>query len=297
MNTRTVVFAVVALFVAVGTAVLIQNWMSAQRALMLAQIPKKEEAPKGSRIIVAKKDLPIGTLLKPEDMEWQAWPPGKLSQAYMVEGKKEISAVAGAVVRHPISEGEPMTAGQVVKPGERGYLAAVLSPGMRAMTVPINATSGIAGFVFPGDRVDIILGHKYSAGEGRDKKTVKASETVLENVRVLAVDQSLANPTGKASIRKTATLEVTPRQAELITVARALGGLSLVLRGLRKEDGDLDTIPSDDSVPVAGSRGRTLTRDFDVSRAIGSSDEGDSHVINVIHGQRSDVRKFQGKGK
>ena len=288
MNTRTVIFGVVALLIAVGTAILVQNWMAAQRAEMLSMVPKKQNAPKGTRIVVAKRDLPIGTLLKAADMEWQAWPPGRLSPAYIVEGKKNIDVAVGAVVRFPITAGEPVTEGQIVQPGERGYLAAVLSPGMRALTVPINATSGLAGFVFPGDRVDIIVSHRTKKG----KTIVKASETVLENVRVLAVDQSLGRTQGKASIGRTATLEVTPHQAEIITVARSLGGLSLSLRGLRRKDGEPE-IETSNGEAMAGYRGRTATRDSDVSRVISSSDDSDMHVVNVIHGKNSSVRKFR----
>lgn len=289
MNTRTIIFGAVALLVAVGTAVLIQNWMAAQKAQMEAMIPKKAGPVVGSRVIVAKRELPVGTLLKAADLEWQAWPPGRLSPAYMVEGKQTFEAVVGAVVRNTVTIGEPITIGQVVQPGERGYLAAVLSPGLRALTVPINATSGIAGFIFPGDRVDIIVSHKYK----KDKEVVKASETVLENVRVLAVDQQLGNVEGKASIRKTATLEVTPRQAETITVARALGSLSLSLRGLRREDGKPDT-ETKDGDSIAGHRGRSVTRDSDVSRVISNNDDENLHIVNVIHGKKAVVTKFRG---
>jgi pilus assembly protein CpaB len=289
MNTRTIIFAVVALLVAVGTAVLIQNWMANQQAQMRAMIPKPQAPPTGTRILVAKRNLPMGTLLKPTDMEWQTWPPGRLSQAYMVEGQKSIDTVVGAVVRNTITAGEPVTEGQVVKPGQRGYLAAVLTPGRRAITVPINATSGIAGFIFPGDRVDILVSHRAKKG----KATVRASETVLENVRVLAVDQHLENPKGKASVGKTATLEVTPRQAEIITVARSLGGLSMSLRGLRQEEG-APPLEDEDGEVVAGHRGRTLTRDSDVSRLIQSNDDANMTVVNIVHGKKTVVRKFRG---
>ncbi len=141
----------------------------------------------------------------------------------------------GTVVRTGVASGEPVTNERVVKSGERGFLAAVLSPGKRAVSVPVTATTGIAGFIFPGDRVDLILTHAIDK-KGEDDRTRRASETVLTDVRVLAVDQQTDDQNGKASIAKTVTIELTPRQAELVSLVMELGRLSLSLRSLAKVD-------------------------------------------------------------
>ena len=145
------------------------------------------------------------------------------------------------LVRHPITAGEPVTRGGLVAPGDRGFLAAALAPGMRAITVPVSAKTGVGGFVFPGDRVDMLLTHTV-AGEGTALKT---TETILRNLRVLATDQSTEStttPDGKTVVRafRTITLEVTPRIAEKISVAQTIGTLSLVLRSIADNQTELE---------------------------------------------------------
>jgi pilus assembly protein CpaB len=144
-------------------------------------------------------------------------------------------------VRYPITAGQPLTVGALVKPGDRGFLAAALGPGMRAVTVPVSERTGVAGFIFPGDRVDLMLTQTVE-GEGRPLKT---SETVLRNLRVLATDQSteqVTNEQGKTVVRNfnTVTLEVTPKLAEKVAVAQTLGTLSLVLRSLADNQAELE---------------------------------------------------------
>jgi pilus assembly protein CpaB len=182
-----------------------------------------------------------------------------------------------------------------VKPGDRSFLAAVLTPGTRAVAVPVNAHSSIAGLVLPGDRVDIILSHRFdNGGETQKREIHTASETVLTNVRVIAIDQSTDDQKGKPVVPKTATLEVTPRQAELVTVAMELGKLSLSLRSLAKaEDGTDDDGSADDTVPhepPIAARGNTLTRDSDVSRLIASRpDRRSQHLVHLMRGSKSAV--------
>jgi pilus assembly protein CpaB len=179
-------------------------------------------------------------------------------------------SLIGTVVRLPIAAGQPITSSRIVRPGEQGFLAAALKPGMRAISVAISDTSGIAGLVFPGDRVDLLLTHDIEAvGGGTSKRHV--SETVLENIRILAIDQSLNHQvdekgTGPAMVAKTATIEVSPKQAEMVAVAGTLGLLSLSLRSLASPDGgttvtDIRDIPDPE-------RGTTFTLDTDVSRVL-----------------------------
>ena len=131
--------------------------------------------------------------------------------------------------------GEPVTLRKLVGPGERGFLAAALAPGMRAVTVPVNQTTGIAGFIFPGDRVDMLLTHLVVDARGSERQ---ASETVLYNVRVLAVDRDTNNIENAPKVASTVTLEVTPKIAEVISVLRKLGDLSLSLRSLAGSEVD-----------------------------------------------------------
>ena len=290
MNAKTIVIAIVALVVAGATGLLIQSWMTAQRDAMLRSMPKKAKDTGVPKVMVARKTLPAGTFLKPEHLEWRAWPKAGIAKSYMVKGKRTVKELVGAVVRRGISAGDPITAGRIVRPGSRGFMAAVLTPGMRAVSVPINATTGIAGFVFPGDRIDLILTHKLRSGKGKKRKSSQVSETVLTGVRVLGVDQRSNDQKrkGKIKVPKTATIEVTPKQAEMVAVAKELGKLSLSLRSLAIEQAT--------GRPAAltmgpARRGRTSTRASDVSRLIGVSRRRGS-TVTVLRGRKSATKKL-----
>ncbi len=288
MNAKTIVIAIVALVVAGATGLLIQNWMSAQRDAMLRGMPKVAKDTGVPKVMVARKSLPAGTFLKPEHLEWRAWPKAGIAKAYLVKGKRTINELVGAVVRRGISAGEPITDGRIVRSGERGFMAAVLTPGMRAVSVPINATTGIAGFVFPGDRVDLILTHKLHAGRGKKRKSHQVSETVLTGVRILGVDQRSNDQKGKVKIPKTTTIEVTPKQAEMVAVAKEIGKLSLSLRSLAIEQ--TTGLPA--ALPMGPARrGRTTTRASDVSSLIGVARGGGS-TVTVLRGRKSATKKL-----
>ena len=291
MNAKTIVIAIVALVVAAATGLLIQSWMSAQRDAMLRSMPKVAKDTGVPKVMVARKGLPAGTFLKPEHIEWREWPKRGIAKAYLVKGKRTINELVGAVVRRGISAGEPITDGRIVKPGSRGFMAAVLTPGMRAVSVPINATTGIAGFVFPGDRIDLILTHKLSSGKGKKRKSSQVSETVLTGVRVLGVDQRSNDQTqgkGRVKIPKTTTIEVTPKQAEMVAVAKELGKLSLSLRSLAIEEAS--GLPA--ALPMGPARrGRTTTHASDVSRMIGRGGQRGASVT-VLRGRKSATQKI-----
>jgi pilus assembly protein CpaB len=252
-------------------------WLLTQTAAPPAAVV---EAPKpvATMVLIAKTDISVGTFLKEEMVGWQAWPNDTLDPSYMVQGQTDPKTQApidpkslvGTVARLPIAVGQPITSSRIVHPGEQGFLAAALKPGMRAITVAVNDTTGIAGLVFPGDRVDMLLTHEIqSTGANGEKR--HATETVLENIRILAIDQSLSHQndpkqTGPAVIAKTATIEVNPKQAEMVAVASTLGLLSLSLRSLASPDGgttvtDIRDIPDPE-------RGTTFTLDSDVSRVL-----------------------------
>ena len=139
---------------------------------------------------------------------------------------------SGAVVRRAIVQGEPLTKDRIVKPGDRGFAAAILKDGMRAVSVNVNAMTGIAGLVFPGDYVDVILTHAIRRPDDEERPIRQVSETILNNVRILAMDQRTDDQSSKPSVPKTATLEVSPKQAEILMVSSDIGRLSLSLRSL-----------------------------------------------------------------
>jgi pilus assembly protein CpaB len=161
------------------------------------------------------------------------------------------SKLVGTVVRYPITAGQPVTRGSLVGPEDRGFLAAALSPGMRAVTVPVTATSGLAGFVFPGDHVDIVLTESVS---GSGDQPLKVSETILRNVRVLATDQRYTDKDqdGKVKVQQASnvTLEVTPKIAEKIAVAQSVGSLSLSLRSLSDTSSDVDQAVASGNIKI-----------------------------------------------
>ncbi len=293
MNAKTIVIAIVALVIAGATGLLIQSWMSAQRDAMLRAMPKAAKDTGMPRVMVARKSLPAGTFLRPEHLEWRAWPKAGVAKVYLVKGKRTIKELVGAVVRRGIPAGEPMTDGRIVRSGSRGFMAAVLTPGMRAVSVPINATTGIAGFVFPGDRVDLILTHKLHSGKGKKRKSHQVSETVLTGVRILGVDQRSNDQktTGKIKVPKTTTIEVTPKQAEMVAVAKEIGKLSLSLRSLAIDQ--TTGLPA--ALPMGPARrGRTTTRASDVSRLIGVASGGGS-TVTILRGGKSANKKIGAK--
>ncbi len=252
MNPRSLILIVLAAAGVILVVLLTRSFLtSAQQQASTAQVA---QAPKAVavQVLVAKRDLPVGTILSPEDTHWSDWPEKGVNDAYFVGKKDKKSAADGQVVRLPISKGEPLTRSSMVKQGERGFLAAILSPGMRAVTVKLSPTSGIGGFIFPGDRVDVLLTHTIEVS--RSEK-YQVAETVFQNVRILAVDQKSASD-DKAKIGKTATLEVTPKMAEKVVMLSNIGSLSLSLRSLANASGAPMSNP--DSPPISKTKSHSM---------------------------------------
>lgn len=275
MRLKSILLVVVALVLAGFTAFMVRNWMDAERAAAQRALANRPQAqqPAGVQVLVAKRDLPVGTFLRPEHLRWQTWPEASLSPAYAVEGKKKIEDFVGSVVRLPVANGEPITDGRVVSPGNSGFLAAVLRPGYRAVSVPVTVTSGISGFVFPGDHVDVLLTHNLPmpVDGGLERR---AAVTVLRDIRVLALDQKVdVKPGEAASVPRTATIEVTPKQTEIVTVVVEMGKLSLSLRSLQRDEPLLPEddpfqqvgLSADEKKPSENLTDRTFTLDSDVS--------------------------------
>lgn len=295
MTLRRVLFLVVALVIAVGTALLARGWVAAERAAAVASRPKVQVPQPAAQVLVAAKDLAPGSFVKPAHLKWQAWPKDGLQDAYIVKGASgksgdgKSSDFSGAVVRTRVLAGQPITRQGVVQPGERGFMAAVLTPGMRAVSVPVNATSGIAGFAFPGDKVDVVLTLRLPE-QGENKRPRYASQTLLQDVRVLAMDQLADNADGQARVAKTATLEVSSKNAEHVALGLQLGTLSLSLRSLAQ---DRDTAP--DSVlelaSGADDHSYTLDREILFMRNKPATASGGRKVY-VLRGDKTETAKF-----
>ncbi|MEP3050259.1 MAG: Flp pilus assembly protein CpaB [Erythrobacter sp.] len=236
MDRKKLVLLLGALIIAVGTA------FAARSMFAGAAAPEAEAVvPEGPKVLVAQRALQTGTIITADALSYQQWPEELVQDAYFIDGESDVTQLLGTVVRHPVTAGEPVTQGSLVRPGDRGFLAAALGPGMRAVTVPVSAKTGVAGFVFPGDRVDLVLTQAVE-GEGQ---ALRAAETVLRNLRVLATDQSTeqdTNEAGKTVVRafRTVTLEVTPKIAEKVAVAQTIGTLSLVLRSIADNQSELE---------------------------------------------------------
>jgi pilus assembly protein CpaB len=276
MRGRTLILFVVALTLAGGTAMLVRSFL-AQRPDAEAEALARPAAPQ-KFVLVARGAITRGQILKPQDFSWQVWPEGGIDKNYIqTGGTRTADSFAGWVARDPIAAGEPISDAKIVSPGSRGFLAAVLRPGMRAISVPINATSGISGFVFPGDQVDLMITHQLT-GAGGNEAQHKAAETVLQDVRVIGIDQKLDSKTGEPLVAHTATLEVTPKQTEIIAVAAEIGKLSLSLRSLAAASNEKSTADS-----PAGDEKATFTMDSEVSQLLPKPGAG-AEGVTILRG-------------
>ena len=282
MRIRTLVLFVIAILLAGGTAMLMRSWL-AQRSAEIEAAPLARPAAPQKSVLVARGTIARGQILKPGDFTWQVWPEGGIDRAYILAGTRTAESFGGWVARDPFVPGEPIIEAKIVAPSSRGFLAAVLRPGMRAVSVPVTATSGISGFVFPGDQVDILITHALPGAPGQnDQQLHRAAETVLRDVRVIAVDQKLDTKGSEAIVAHTATLEVTPKQSEMIAVATEIGKLSLSLRSLAA------AAAVDPSEPTeAGPGPGTFTYDSEVSRLLpkpGTQQNTSADVVTVLRG-------------
>jgi len=252
MGAARIAILAVAAIAAIALAFLVRGMLSPKAPpapVMAAAAPEKPMA----QVLVAKRDLAIGVRLTPADMTWQPWPAEALNPAFVTDGaapavapakttdkavqaatrattdlvmaQGPMQAFEGAIIKEAIMKGEPVMAHKVVRAGQSGYMAVVVSPGMRAMSVPINAETAAGGFILPGDRVDVLQSRK-----GADDKGF-ITETLMRNVRVLAIDQQTApGKDGKSIVGAVATLELPASDIELLARGKAQGEMQLALR-------------------------------------------------------------------
>lgn len=278
MSTQKLPVLLVALLIAGITVFAARSMMSDPE-----KAPVKEEAQLTYEILVADKDLPAGTLLKESDMDWKKWPKEDGGTDYAIKGETEMSEYAGTVVRYGMNEGEPMLESRTVRVGEQGFMAAALSPGMRAVSIAITPVAGVAGFVFPGDRVDVIVTHLINQKSDINPMERRVSETMLQNIRVLALDQKMDDKVSEATIAQIATIEVTPKQAETMALITELGTVSLALRSIAND-------PATDSLKKKDA----ITWDSDVSRVLPrpANRTGAVQKILIIRGKEATEALF-----
>ncbi|MBN9320268.1 MAG: Flp pilus assembly protein CpaB [Caulobacterales bacterium 68-7] len=263
MSPARVLIIVIAAVAAIGCALLLRGALGGK-----ADAPAPATAERATtRVLVAKRDLGIGDRLQPSDLGWQEWPADALNPNLITDGaapvkESERSSAAkvataagdmiggagpmqtyqGSIVREPILNGEPILARKLVRDGEGGFLSVVLAPGKRAIALPVTVDAAAGGFILPGDHVDVLRSREVdqvqAGGGGQSTKDEFIAETVLTNLRVLAIDQATEVQKGaKSLIGATATLEVGPSDAEVLTRAKAQGSLVLALRSITDSGG------------------------------------------------------------
>jgi pilus assembly protein CpaB len=259
--TRIAILATAAI-AAIGIALIVRQLASHHAAPPPAAVAQvATPARPMTQVLVAHRDLPVGTRLVSGDLAWQAWPADAVNPVYITDGQAPTSApsdpaeaakaqagqaakaataavtgavgpmeaIYGSIVKDPITASEPITKAKLVRGGEGGYMAVVLRPGMRAISVAVNVTNAAAGFILPGDRVDVMQGHAVDAVSGGHAGF--SAQTLLKNIRVLAIDQTTQPPKGGQSLLgAVATLEVAAADAEVLVRAKAQGEVVLVLR-------------------------------------------------------------------
>ncbi len=277
MNVRMILLVGFALLSAAATFFLAKTWIDSQRDAIRRQAESlKPTTTESVNVLVAKADLPSGLIVKRDHMEWKPWPEKGVGKNFLMEGRDKMEDVVDSVVRGGIVMGEPIVKGRVLKPGDRGFMAAVLKPDMRAISVKVKVDNSVSGFIKPGDHIDLLLSHTVTPTNSVPPRQHKIAETILSDLRVIAVDQTSNDQNGQASVSKTITLEVTQKQSEIITVAKNVGSLSFVLRSLPRENAKANQV-------AKRVNRRSRTWDSEASRVLPSVG-GPRNQIEVVRG-------------
>jgi pilus assembly protein CpaB len=230
MNTARIVVLVIALGAGGVAAYLASGYDNkpAQVAPVAEKLPTVE-------ILVARADIGLGQILKPEDLQWQVWPAGAASGTFIRRDNRPEaqSQIAGSIARVPLMQGEPIREQKLVRAEGSGFMAAILPSGMRAVSTEISAETAAGGFILPNDRVDVVLTRRLKNPDGVGGNDLVLSEIILTNIRVLAIDQAPKEKDGQnALVGKTVTLELKPEQVATLSAARQGGTLQLALRSI-----------------------------------------------------------------
>lgn len=195
--------------------------------------------PARARILVAARALPAGTLLKEDDFTIREVAPEDASGSAVAPTVEALAELRGAMLRHFMEPGAPLDRAQYLRPRDRGFLAAVLAPGRRAISIGVDVVTGAAGLIWPGDQVDLILTQELGSADAPLARRI-VGETMLTDVRVIAVDQQITQGASGAEatvnrVARTVTLEVTTAQAERVAVGSRLGRVALTVRAIEPE--------------------------------------------------------------
>jgi pilus assembly protein CpaB len=250
MNITRIAILGVAAIAAGGAALMVRGMLGGGTPASQASVSQVSAT---TDVLVASKDVTPGHVLDAASVRWEGWPKSSVSKDFITkETQPDIAkAITGVVVRAPLVPGQPITDANVVHAGAAGFLSATIAPGMRAIGVSVTAQTSAGGFILPNDRVDVVLTRELPTTGGAKQYV---SETFLNDVRVLAVDQTAHQDKDKDSVvGKTATLELTPDQAEQLAHAEQIGVLSLTLRALGDNSGEADS--------ATRRPARTATRD------------------------------------
>ena len=217
-----------------------------------------------TEVLVASTDIGMGNLVGQQDLRWQTWPAeaanGSANFIRKSERPEAIGQLTGSIARVPFSTGEPIREAKLIHANGSGYMAAILPGGMRAVSIDISPERGVSGFVLPNDHVDVILSrHDKEAEKNNGGTDVLISETIMTDVRVLAIGKTVEEKSGEHTVDGTvATLELSPSETERLSLARQLGTLSLALRSL-VDSGRQGPVRRNDAIVVyRGANSQTL---------------------------------------
>lgn len=243
-----------------------------------AEVASSGPAPLMVKFLVASKPLPAGTLAREEDFAAKAEASTSVPHDIIVDTPDARANLRGSLIRARIEAGQPVLSTEIMRPGDRGFIASVLQPGYHAVSVPVDSVSGVAGLIWPGDHVDVILTQQLrNAPQARGG----TSETMLRDVRVIAVDQEMVQgaPTDNTTagkVARTVTLEATPEDAQKLALATTMGKLSLSIR----------------SAMDAKAPATPVTYVSDVSAALQQDAPPTGVVVRVFEGDRANEVKF-----
>lgn len=239
MSPMRIVILFLALAAAGGAAFLVLELSKPQvitQTVTQSETVVAEKEVSEVQVLTVNRDFLVGETIKSEDLQWSYWPKASLIEGFYVYTvvPASVEELNGAVVKTALYKGEPLLPQKIVIKGQQGILAAMMNPEMRAVSVEISAESASGGFVLPNDRVDLILTYDQKSQPELGISERMVAETIIQNVRVLAIDQNFAvSAEGEtARLGSTATIEVTPREAELVAMAQRLGRVTLSLRPL-----------------------------------------------------------------
>ena len=248
--------AVLAIAIGAGGLAMILAGGSGEELVVEVEAPQMDTV----EVLVAAKPISMGTAISSSELNWQSWPADAPVSRFITRSDRPgaMDEIAGRITRHGFIAGEPISELKIVD-AERGFLSAILPKGMRA----VSTETGAGGFILPNDRVDVILTRRDAAAEEAGAGEIFISETILANVRVLAIDQTIEEQDGnQVVVGSTATLEVAPSQAEILALSEQLGDVSLALRSLE------DSVPGAEDEVASGRQGRITVMQFGVSRQV-----------------------------